>query len=199
MVNTVAIMAEFEKQASCHPTVVPFAGHMERLYEECLIRPGTFIELGVFNVGPVSTTAFLRAAVATDSALYSCDMEPCEHTRQFVRKQFDIDDTSELWSFYQEDSVAFGRRWAEMWPIPQPINVLLIDTSHKARQTRKELEIWLPQLHEEGVALCHDTVSHPEGVLIPIEEYVEAHPEFGFENIEESHGLGVIWRQTDVE
>lgn len=191
MPNSEAIQNEINKHASFPPEHTPFSGHIENLYEDCLLRPGIFVELGVFNVGPVSTSAFLAAAIETDSVLFSCDIEPCEHTRQYVKKHFDIADDGGLWTFHQGDSVQFGKDWPRSWQV----NVLLIDTAHTAKQTQKELEVWLPLLAPNGVAFCHDTVSHPEGVRVPIEEYAATHPWFEWENREDSHGLGVIWRK----
>lgn len=84
--------------------------------------------------------------------------------------------------------------------LPEPVDVLFIDTSHAYDHTLRELETYVPRVKPGGVVLLHDTELEAPELVGPqppfpvakaIEEYC-AENGLGWENITGSYGLGVI-------
>ena len=96
------------------------------------------------------------------------------------------------WTFTQCNDLDFARQW----DAALTVDVVFIDTSHKPEQTRLEIAAYAPLLAPHGAMAFHDTVSEKEGVLIPIEEFLRAHPDaFAFEHFQDCFGLGIVSRR----
>lgn len=145
-------------------------------------RPKVIVELGT-HLGS-STRALLYAAQDIDAHVISFDInagwaKSCDgHPRwRFVCADSTKPETA--------DKEGFDR-----------IDLLFIDTSHTAENTRQELRIWLPRLTSKGVAVFHDVKTCFAGVRVPIQEYMDESGEYWmyYEYPESQHGLGVMTR-----
>jgi hypothetical protein len=113
-------------------------------------RPNLIVELG--TRGGESTRALLAAAKACGSRMLSIDIADVSAIEVPFR---------ESWTFLCADDVEFGRTsfrpWCDANSLAASIDVLFIDTSHLYEHTKQEIEVWLPYLAENGVAIFHDT------------------------------------------
>lgn len=118
-------------------------GHLATLYGWVVrLRPEWVIELGVRS--GVSTAAFLAGLERNRKGkLWSCDIEDIRREiRDHPRWQFAVGD-----DLKPEDLDP---------PPPSRCQLLFIDTSHKRKQTRRELEIYGERVEPGGVVLAHD-------------------------------------------
>jgi predicted O-methyltransferase YrrM len=122
--------------------------HLHRLFVEGVrTDPNTIVELGVR--GGESTRVFSAVADRTGAQIVSVDIDPCDNATSYPN-----------WQFVQSDDVEFANRW-ESWcednSVDSTIDLLFVDTSHLYDHTVKEVEVWLPKLAPDGVAIFHDT------------------------------------------
>ena len=137
------------------------------------------LELGT-SMGE-STIALLLAVRRIGGHVTSIDMNPCLEARQAVERL----GLSVNWTFKQGDDLQV--EWRE------PIDLLLIDTSHKYEHTLKELEKFEPHVREGGMILMHDIVSFPE-VNNAMTQYVKGRNDLRPYRYLNNNGLGIIFK-----
>ena len=132
------------------------------------------LELGV-GYGR-STVAILAGLEKTGGRLVSLDVLDYPGTRENYK--------APNWTFEVGNDLEIGETWSE------PIDVLLIDSSHEREHTEKELRLFGPFVRPGGVVLLHDTVSHP-AVLEAIRAWIDP-GEWTLTHHENNNGLAVI-------
>ena len=176
---------------------------IKELYDEAVATPSdiyehleTFVELAAGHAadrvielgvrGCVSTIAWLYAMEMTDGHLWSVDIEP--PLRWFGVQQ--------RWTFVLGDDMSDDVK-ARM---PEPVEILFIDTSHAYQHTLNELQQYGPLVRPGGLILLHDTeVQWPElvndGVAYPVKQAVHDYCRdlnLSWENRPNCNGLGII-------
>jgi predicted O-methyltransferase YrrM len=124
-------------------------------------RLRTIVELGV-RTG-VSTLALLEAASRIDGRVFSVDVEPCGGASAEV-KAAGLD---ARWTFVRASDLDLDDT-----AIPQPIDLLFIDTTHLYAHTDAEFKKYLPLLSDTAWIAVHDYVS-ATGVGRAVHELVE--------------------------
>jgi len=161
--------------------------HLETLYKlVLLVNAKTVIELGV-NTGE-STVALLEAVHETKGTLISVDRQELPSVRPMLSSYGLV----ERWKFYLSEDIAFGIEW----PTGEQVDLVFVDTTHEYEQTKKEIEVYEPILRPGGVMVFHDTVTHQEGVQKPIDEFLESHPGWKYENKANCNGLGILYKPS---
>lgn len=156
--------------------------HLVTLHDMVVELPAKLvIELGVR--GGESTVALLEGVQKTGGRLISVDIEPCPEARAMISSY----GLAGSWQFVMADDVDFGRRWTS-----GTVDMVFVDTSHQYEHTKREIEVYEPILRPGGVMAFHDTTLFRDGVLTPILEFLKAHPDYGFENLENCNGLGIM-------
>jgi len=160
------------------------------LYFEVLMRGETTSIENVVELGSREG----ESSVALFSAI--CELNRC-YGYNGVFTSVDIDAACEealkerlgrvgergCWRHIVGDSIEV--RWTE------PIDFLLIDTSHEEEQTRKELEKWSPFIKPSGTIWLHDTKS-TEGVRRAALAWLEKQGA-GWEWFEAPTYAGLVW------
>lgn len=147
-------------------------------------RARNLVEIGV-GCG-ASTCALVRAAQENSGTLTSIDIDPaCAKSCPSFPE----------WKFVCADS--------RDRDLPQKIQVngidfLFLDSSHVLEDTRAELDIWLPLVTSEGMAVFHDVASFPSSVRVPIIEYMQRSPANWryYDIVETQCGLGVLCKSN---
>jgi len=140
------------------------------------------VELGVRS--GESTVAFLEGVNRTDGRVVSVDIEECPKAREMVERY----GLGGRWTFVRSDDIEFGKGWDRS----RKVDIVFVDTSHLYEHTKREIEVFEPIVRPGGVLIFHDTTTHPEGVMKPIQEFLKGHPGYGFENASYNSGMGVI-------
>ena len=140
------------------------------------------LELGVRD--GVSTVALLEGVLETKGALISLDIDPCVNAQRQI-KYYKLNGP---WTFVQDDDIAYAKTLNP----EEPFDLIFVDTSHVYEHTKAEIEVYMPLLRPGGVMAFHDTESFPKDVKKPIEEFMEAHPDYSFENDPRCNGLGIV-------
>ena len=139
------------------------------------------LEIGVRQGG--STAALLLAAIENDGILTSLDK---------LRRCGNAIPNSAHWRFLCANSTNPDTLDQIGW---ETFDMLFLDSSHLAPQTRKELAIYLPHIRKGGVAVFHDTKGCSEGVTQPLMEWYTAHPGWNWKSYwKHPHGLDVLRR-----
>jgi predicted O-methyltransferase YrrM len=120
------------------------------------------VELGV-RAGN-STLVLLEAARRIGGRVLSIDVEPCLEARTRV----DNAGFSDIWKFLEGSDLDVSEA-----DIPQPIDLLFIDTSHLYGHTVEELKKYSPYLSKGAWIAFHDYVSFP-GVTRAVHEFVQS-------------------------
>jgi O-methyltransferase len=111
-----------------------------------------------------STVALLEAGKAIGSHVLSVDIEPCPEAHRLIESL----GLSNFWTFKQRNALELHD--AE---IPEPIDLLFIDTFHLYSQTLAELRKFVKHLRPGSWIVLHDTVSFP-GVSKALLETIES-------------------------
>lgn len=119
-------------------------GHLEFLHDTAAAIPRvTVLELG--TRWGTSTAALLAAADHADGHVWSVDLEPPR--------------VPVWWELTGRWTVTIGDDLDPqvMAQQPDPVDLLLLDTSHTYDHTLAELEAWVPRVRVGGLVCCHDT------------------------------------------
>lgn len=175
-VEIASIESWYSEQAEKHPDL---AGHVPRL-RELAAGKKLVVELGTARGG--STAAFLAAR---PQKLISVDLVAPSWMGQ-VENHLD----GVVWEFLQADS-----RTVEL---PEPIDVLFIDTRHTADQLWAELNVHAGKVH--GLIVLHDTKTFGErgedggpGLLPALRRFLKENPQWSVvKHYEDWNGLTVL-------
>jgi predicted O-methyltransferase YrrM len=99
-----------------------------------------------------STVALLEAAKAIGGHVLSIDIEPCPAAHRLIESLGLLT----LWTFKQRNALELSET-----EIPQPIDLLFIDSFHLYSQTLAELRKFLKHLRPGSWIVLHDTVNFP--------------------------------------
>ena len=154
------------------------------------------IELGATRILELGTqhghsaAALLFGAKETGGFVVSCD--PFENPKTPAGLQ-DLGQ-ADRWCFVKMRSQDLGPHWQTT------LDLIFVDSSHKAKQTAEELELFAPHVRVGGQIYLHDTVSYEAGVWEPVVEYVERKPRQwdAVNHTEVQHGLGIMTRKAAV-
>lgn len=139
------------------------------------------VELGTRSGN--STLVLLEAARQVGGSVLSMDVEPCLEAHQRV-KDAGLDS---LWSFWQANDLEVPSS-----QIPQPIDLLFIDTLHTYTQLKAELTKYAPLVRSGGWIVIHDYVAF-NGLTDAVQEYVVQHPSrFRFYPFANQNGLAML-------
>ena len=143
------------------------------------------VELG--TRGGESTVALYSAVYEINTQLdqsakmTSIDISPeCES----VRTRLERIGPTDWWTFITGDSAKV--EWSD------PIDFLLIDTSHEYEQTLKELNKWTPFIKQGGTVWMHD-VSSTKGVPEAIHKWLSEQPKDTWKYYEVPTYAGLAW------
>lgn len=117
-----------------------------QIYEEARGRQSptiTILELGTRD--GVSTSVFLRACEERGGVVVSVDIADCSSVSD-----------SNNWQFVQSDSTDISKIVAAAPILRDGIDILLIDSLHRAGHVEKELFGWFEFLKEDGIAIFDD-------------------------------------------
>lgn len=139
------------------------------------------VELGTRSGN--STLALLEAAKQIGGTVLSMDVQPCLEARQrIIAAGFDS-----IWTFWQANDLEVPSS-----QVPQPIDLLFIDTLHTYGQMQAELAKYGPMVRSGGWIVVHDYVAFP-GLTQAIYEYVEKNKaKFHFYPFANQNGLALI-------
>jgi cephalosporin hydroxylase len=122
--------------------------HLETIYNLTVKeKPKFIVELGVR--GGESTFVFEKAAKRFDAYLLSVDIEDIDFYCGYSK-----------WIFFKGDDIQLGKSFLSFVKekkLPEKIDVLFIDTSHRYDHTVLEIETWFPYLSDNGLVIFHDT------------------------------------------
>jgi len=160
------------------------------LFSEVLNLKGEkVIELGT-GAG-WSAEAFLLALELTGGRLWSVDIRP----RKATLNKLDKMGFRNRYSFYQGDSLDFAEKWDK-----GKADIVFIDTSHRYRQTLKELDAYSPIVNNNGTIFLHDALSHityktsekTYGVLKAVKRWLRYNKGWSFYLYYTPYGLGKL-------
>jgi predicted O-methyltransferase YrrM len=147
------------------------------------------VQLGHYFGYSTLLLGFMLRSMRARPGLFSIDVDPqaTVFTQRWVRRA-GLQDyvTLHVGDSADESSVrAAARR------LGGPPQLILVDSSHQYGHTLRELALWVPELPTGAIMLLHDTTPFAQawdstkqgGVLRAIEEWVPAHPEVVFTNL----------------
>lgn len=140
------------------------------------------VECGV-SVGNSTVAILAGIARAGQGHLWSYDIQDNDTAIANVEKA----GLTLQWTFLKENSLA-----AATFGPDENVDFLFLDTDHEYENTVKELAAWSPKIAPGGRMVLHDTVSRPEGVGKPFNEFVALNPTWKSYNIDVCCGLGVL-------
>ena len=139
------------------------------------------VELGTRSGN--STLVLLEAAKQIDGRVLSMDVQPCDEARQRVLAA----GLESLWTFWQANDLEVPSS-----EIPQPIDLLFIDTLHTYGQLKAELAKYGPMMRAGGWIVIHDYVAF-SGLTEAVGEYVALHKaQVSFYPFVNQNGLALI-------
>jgi len=172
-----------EKMREVEDTVYDLHEHVPVLYSLCKLalstnKKGFVVELGTGNKA-YGTIPLLRACQEMGAELYSTDNS--QKPPEWITHE-------EGTFFFDEDSVALGKKWKAGGVV---VDFIFVDTSHAKGQTDAEIAVWWPLLKKGGMMAFHDTISYP-AVLISMLEYFGRERNSLVYNLKNCNGLGVV-------
>ena len=118
------------------------------------------LELGTRNGN--STLSLLAAAKAFGGKVFSIDIQPCELAQQRVVAA----GLRDWWTFLHADDLGVPDS-----DIPEPTDLLFIDTRHTYNQLTAELKKYTPRLRADSWIAIHDYVSFP-GMTKAVRDFI---------------------------
>ncbi len=142
--------------------------HLLAIFDEAAaVEPKLIVELG--TRGGESTRTLAEAAKIYGADFISVDIDDAGTASDYLK-----------WRFVKSDDIKFAKKFPEFCAensLPSQIDLLFIDTSHKYRQTKREIKYWLPFLSPKARVIFHDTNlkawDNKRGVIRAIEKLVE--------------------------
>lgn len=122
------------------------------------------VELGTRSGN--SSLTLLTAAKSIGGKVLSMDIQPCEIAQQRVAAA----GLKDYWTFWQTDDLRVPDS-----DIPQPIDLLFIDTWHTYNQLTAELKKYTPRLRPGSWIAIHDYISFP-GMTHAVRDFIASRP-----------------------
>jgi len=133
----------------------PFKEHLMTVYDLVVNNNfKTIIEIGAGE----SSWALTAAANITDGQVYSFDVNE-NAWRWYPWHDIALMHQTPRFHVTVGDNVEAVKSWN------QPVDFILLDTTHDYEQTRKELDIWPNWLKVGGYLVMHDT-AHKTGIMV---------------------------------
>ena len=111
-----------------------------------------------------STLTFLEAARKVEGTVFSVDVDACIEAKRRIREA----GLQDGWTFVQANDLEL-----DLTRVPQPVDLLFIDTVHSYTHTVAELKRYAPLVKIDGWIVLHDYISFPE-VGQAVHEFIEA-------------------------
>jgi predicted O-methyltransferase YrrM len=128
--------------------------HLPVLYTLARQAEGAIVECGV-SWG-FSTLALLSAALERQVLLTSYDIKnDCRARAMSTMGLKEEDLPAGYWKFVLKDSVRAAQDWKD-----ESVGLWFLDTTHKLKDTRRELHAWLPKMRPDGIMCGHDYLLH---------------------------------------
>jgi predicted O-methyltransferase YrrM len=139
------------------------------------------VELGTRSGN--STLVLLEAAKHIGGTVLSMDVETCDEARQRISAA----GLNAFWTFWQANDLEIPSS-----EVPQPIDLLFIDTLHTYGQMKAELDKYGRMLRPGGWLVIHDYVAF-SGITEAVYEYVAIHKkQLTFYPFVNQNGLALI-------
>jgi predicted O-methyltransferase YrrM len=122
------------------------------------------VELGTRSGN--SSLALLAAAKTIGGRVLSMDIQPCEFAQQRVAAA----GLANFWTFRHIDDLSVSDS-----EIPDPIDLLFIDTRHTYNQLTAELKKYTPRVRQGSWIAIHDYVSFP-GMTRAVRDFAASRP-----------------------
>lgn len=123
------------------------SSHYKKIYEACIEhKPKLIVELGVSQSGN-SSKVFSLVNEELGSNIIGVDIVKCPY--DFVHNGV----------FVCRDDIEFAKSFKSL--VTQPIDILMIDTSHQYEHTKQEITSWFPFLSQSSLVMFHDTNLRP--------------------------------------
>ncbi len=113
-----------------------------------------------------SSLTLLAAAKANGGRVLSIDIQPCELARERVASA----GLADCWTFRHADDLGVPDS-----DIPEPIDLLFVDTRHTYNQLTAELKKYTPKLRQGSWIAIHDYISFP-GMTRAVRDFVASRP-----------------------
>jgi len=113
-----------------------------------------------------STLTLLAAAKGSGGRVLSMDIQPCKLAQERVASA----GLGDSWTFRHADDLSVPDS-----AIPEPIDLLFIDTRHTYNQLTAELKKYTPRLRQGSWIAIHDYVSFP-GMTRAVRDFVASRP-----------------------
>lgn len=173
------------------------SAHMPTLYllarHYCKIGP--IVDCGVG--GGFSTTALLAGVSEGNGTLTSYDIAEVAGKYATICSGLSPGDALlKCWVFKNKSSFDAAGDWED-----SRLGMLFLDTSHRLEDTRKELRLWLPKIHPQGIIAGHDYFLHEtpgweklSGVKQAVDEFAEEHKgRFRLQILRYDQGIFIFW------
>lgn len=186
---------EYMKHIDGKPSA--WRGHLKTGYDLVnTFKPKVIVELGVMYGHSFFSFAQSVKDNNLDSVLYGIDNWTGDpHVGQY--------DPDEIYNTVEEirtlifsdlDIRLIRADFTEALPkVRHKIDLLHIDGSHDYDSVKTDWENYSKKLRKDAIVLFHDTMVPNFGVRQLFQEIQQEHPEWKYENREESYGLGIIY------
>jgi len=147
-------------------------------------QPNNILELGVRDGNSTLCILMGLKQSGNSAPMVSVDIESCDNAILRVQTL----GIANNWKFVCMDDREFTKQYQI------PTDFIFLDTSHTHEHTLWELENYAPLLTQNGVMVCHDTKSCPDGVKKAIDKFVIQYPDFTVSYRDSQCGMGIISR-----
>ena len=150
---------------------------------------GRVVQLGAFAGYSTLLAGFMMRRMGLRHAVFSVDVDPalCDYCRHWIREA-DLEEHVHVECADSGDGAVPARAARYLGGAP---DLVLIDSSHAYRHTRRELDLWMEALAPGGFLFLHDTsdaatqwdATREGGVHRAFEEWRREHPDVAAINI----------------
>jgi predicted O-methyltransferase YrrM len=147
------------------------------------------VQLGHYFGYSTLLLGFMLRSMGARPGLFSVDIDPqaTAFTQRWIRRA----GLGDYVTLRVGDSADPASVSAAARVLGGPPQLILVDSSHQYGHTLRELSLWVPVLPVGAIMLLHDTTPYAQqwdstkegGVLRAIEEWLPAHPEVVFTNL----------------
>ena len=185
-------MFEYDSIIGDRPSA--WRGHRNYAYQLVKeFKPTTIVELGVYYGYSFFTFAQAVKDGGLRTKLIAIDTWKGDPNAGFFDEHV-FEEFKRAQEFYQGVDIEVIRSdfASAAGRVERKIGLLHIDGSHDYENVRNDWDTYSPKLAKKAVVLFHDTQVPQFGVAQLFREIQEQHPEWDYEEREESYGLGII-------